>query len=80
VLTVPSSALSKGRQGYTVTLYDPDSGTTEVQPVEVGLNNKVNAEIKSGLSEGDMVVTGTAVTAAKATRDTSPRMPRGMGM
>ena len=80
VLTVPSSALAKGRQGYTVKLYDPDSGTTEVQKVEVGLNNKVNAEIKSGLSEGDIVVTGTAVTATEKTRDTSPRMPRGMGL
>lgn len=79
VLTIPSSALTKGRQGYMVTLYDPDSGAAEVQPVEVGLNNKVSAEIKSGLSEGDMVVTGTTVTAAKTTGDT-PRMPRGMGM
>ncbi len=80
VLTVPSSALSKRPQGYTVKLYDPASGTTKVQPVEVGLNNKVVAEIKSGLSEGDRVVTGTSVTAAKTTRDTPPRMPRGIGM
>ncbi|MDX2483152.1 MAG: efflux RND transporter periplasmic adaptor subunit [Pseudodonghicola sp.] len=79
VQTVPSSALTKGPQGYTVKLYDPASGTTKVQPVEVGLNNKVVAEIKSGLSEGDRVVTGTTVTAAK-TSQSSRRMPPPMGL
>tara|TARA_R110002126_G_scaffold286859_1_gene439046 strand:+ start:4135 stop:5298 length:1164 start_codon:yes stop_codon:yes gene_type:complete len=74
VLTVPSSALSRGPQGYTVKLYDPASGATSVQAVEVGLNNKVRAEIRSGLNEGDLVVTGTTVTAAKTSQD-NPRMP-----
>ncbi|MDF1778131.1 MAG: efflux RND transporter periplasmic adaptor subunit [Rhizobiaceae bacterium] len=74
VLTVPSSALARGPQGYTVKLYDPASGATSVQAVEVGLNNKVRAEIKSGLNEGDLVVTGTTVTAAKTSQD-NPRMP-----
>ncbi|WP_295536834.1 efflux RND transporter periplasmic adaptor subunit [uncultured Thioclava sp.] len=74
VLTVPSSALTKGPQGYTVKLYDPASGTSTIQAVELGLNNKVRAEIKSGLSEGDRVVTGTSVTAAKSSQDDT-RMP-----
>ena len=52
----------------------PASGTTRLVPVEVGLNNKIRAEIKSGLSEGDRVVTGTAVTAAK-TSQSNTRMP-----
>ncbi|MGO4910193.1 efflux RND transporter periplasmic adaptor subunit [Pseudorhodobacter sp. W20_MBD10_FR17] len=74
VLTVPSSALTKGADGYTVKLYDPASGTTTVQAVEVGLNNKISAEITSGLSTGDKVVTGTTVTAAKKS-ESSTRMP-----
>jgi macrolide-specific efflux system membrane fusion protein len=37
-------------------------------PVEVGLNNKIRAEIISGLSEGDEVVTGTAVVAPSASQ------------
>ena len=75
VLTVPSSALTKNPQGYMVKLYDPANDTTRMQPVEVGLNNKINAEIKSGLSEGDIVVTGTTVTAAKTSKNNTP-MPR----
>ncbi|MCR8725884.1 efflux RND transporter periplasmic adaptor subunit [Frigidibacter sp. ROC022] len=74
VLTVPASALVKGPQGYTVKLFDPVTGVTRAQAVEVGLNNKVIAEIKSGLSEGDLVVTGTAVAAA-ASSQSSTRMP-----
>jgi macrolide-specific efflux system membrane fusion protein len=74
VLTVPSSALERGPQGYTVKLYDPVNDATSEQRVEVGLNNKVVAEIKSGLSEGDLVVTGTDVAASKTSQD-NVRMP-----
>lgn len=66
VLTVPSSALTKDAEGYTVKLYNAADSTTTIVPVDVGLNNKIRAEIKSGLSEGDRVVTGTAVTTPKA--------------
>ena len=52
VLTVPSSALVKGADGYTVKIYDPASGASTSVPVEVGLNNKVRAEIRSGLRRG----------------------------
>ncbi|ETX10225.1 hemolysin secretion protein D [Marinomonas ushuaiensis DSM 15871] len=68
VLTVPSSALTKDADGYTVKRYDTADGTTTTVPVEVGLNNKIRAEIKSGLAEGDIVVTGTAVTAPSASQ------------
>ncbi|WP_417808167.1 efflux RND transporter periplasmic adaptor subunit [Thioclava sp.] len=68
VLTVPSSALTNGADGYTVKLYDATDGTTTTVPVEVGLNNKIRAEITSGLSEGDEVVTGTSVVAPSASQ------------
>ncbi len=57
VLTIPSAAL----KGTTVQTYSEE--TKEVQ-VEVGLNNKVTAEIKSGLAQGDVVVTGAAATSS----------------
>ncbi|MDK3017334.1 efflux RND transporter periplasmic adaptor subunit [Pseudodonghicola flavimaris] len=66
VLTVPSAALRRGEGGYTVEIWDPQTQTGRVQRVEVGLNDKVTAEITSGLSEGDLVVTGTAVAAASS--------------
>lgn len=63
VLTVPSSALSSTPEGYyTVEIYDERDNTREARQVEVGLNNKVTAEIISGLNEGDLVVTGGAVS------------------
>jgi macrolide-specific efflux system membrane fusion protein len=55
VLTIPAAALT----GSKVQTYSTLTGPTDVQ-VDVGLNNKVTAEIRSGLSEGDVVVTGAA--------------------
>src|SRR5690606_25316348 len=55
VLTLPASLVSRRGPdgGAMVMVYDEQ--TEEIRParVEVGLNNNVNAEIKSGLSEGD---------------------------
>jgi macrolide-specific efflux system membrane fusion protein len=42
------------------------TGQVEVRPVEIGLNNKVMAEIRAGLAEGERVVTGQADGAAPA--------------
>lgn len=78
VLTVPSAALKRSNGGYVVEVWDAGSRTTRSQQVEVGLNDKVTAEITSGLSEGDMVVTGTAV-AASAGDDDSRMGPPPMG-
>jgi len=51
----------KDPQGNTVVpVYDPASQTVEPRRIEVGLNNNVMAEIKSGLSEGEQVVSGGA--------------------
>lgn len=73
VLTLPASALGSKTPdgGYEVSVWDAASKTTTPRRVEVGLNNNVTAEIKSGLDEGDRVVTsqsgGTARTASLAT-------------
>ncbi|NLG49197.1 MAG: efflux RND transporter periplasmic adaptor subunit [Chloroflexi bacterium] len=54
VLTVPIAALHYGRRGMAVTVQQPD-GTWQDQPVEVGLNDGIVAEIISGLEEGQIV-------------------------
>lgn len=62
VLIVPSSAIIKGKQGQpsTVDVVDQKGNITS-HNVVVGLDNKINAEIKSGLAEGDTVVIGSPV-------------------
>ena len=61
VLTVPAAALRGSSGGYTVLVMGAD-GTPAPQPVEVGLVTNTTAEIKSGLTEGQAVVTGVATT------------------
>lgn len=57
-LTVPSSALMRnsqsGVEGWAVFLND--NGRARLRPVDVGRNNGLVAEVKSGLEEGDTVV------------------------
>ena len=49
----------KDPQGNVVVpVYDPATETVAPRRIEVGLNNNVMAEIKSGLSEGEQVVSG----------------------
>ncbi|MDO5612708.1 MAG: efflux RND transporter periplasmic adaptor subunit [Paracoccus sp. (in: a-proteobacteria)] len=69
VLVVPSSAVQMDAQGTYVELYDAATGQTTQQPVTVGLNNKVLAEIRSGLTEGQAVVTGVALAPASTSTD-----------
>lgn len=60
VLTLPSSLVTrKDPQGNAVVMV-LDPATEQVAPrrIEVGLNNNINAEIVSGLNEGDQVVSG----------------------
>ena len=68
VLTLPAAALgSPGRDGlYRVGVYDEAAGKVRMAEVKVGLNNNIAAEIVDGLSEGDRVVAGSNVTAARA--------------
>ena len=59
VIAVPSTALVSSNGGYAVRTLDA-SGQPQVIPVTVGLVTTSLAEIKSGVAEGEAVVTGTA--------------------
>lgn len=77
VLTVPASALKREGGGFAVDLWDASAAETRRVPVEVGLNDRVTAEIRSGLSEGDRVVTGSALAGTAAKPATRMRPPMG---
>jgi macrolide-specific efflux system membrane fusion protein len=66
VLTVPAVALGpRNADGsYTVRVVAGDQIT--VRKVEIGLNDKVIAEVRSGLQKGDKVVTGEGSATASA--------------
>jgi macrolide-specific efflux system membrane fusion protein len=59
VLTIPAAALSGTTGNYTVRVLGPD-GTPQIRPVDVGLVTSSLAEVTSGLTQGEAVVTGTA--------------------
>jgi hypothetical protein len=59
VLTIPAEALRGTAGNYRVQVMGAD-GTPTLTAVEVGLVTSTTAEIKSGLTEGETVVTGTA--------------------
>lgn len=59
VLTVPSEALRGTAGSYRVQVLGSD-GTPATRDVTVGLVTNTTAEIRSGLTEGETVITGTA--------------------
>lgn len=65
VLTLPATALERDGQGQAVRVVGAD-GTMSRRRVEVGLNDKVTAEVRSGVSEGERVVTGEMTAGATA--------------
>lgn len=72
VLTIPSSALTSDKGKYSVRVVGSD-GIAKPVEVSVGLNNRVNAEIKSGLQVGDKVVLGEADAAQDGQRQQNRR-------
>ncbi len=82
VLTVPASALRAGgprghSDGASVLVLGKD-GAVERRPVEVGVATRTEVEIRSGLHEGETVVTGPAAPAGEAQggrRSSSPAPP-----
>jgi RND family efflux transporter MFP subunit len=57
VMTVPAAALRGDTGNYTVLVLGAD-GTPTAQPVQVGLITNTTAEVKSGLTVGQEVITG----------------------
>lgn len=74
-LTVPSAALG-GQGGRRVVQVLGADGRVAEREVRVGLDDRVRAEILSGLEEGERVVTGEAAAAAPGARR-GPRGPMG---
>lgn len=74
VLTVPSEALAGTTGNYTVRILGAN-GVPQAQPVTVGLVTGTLAEIKTGLTAGQTVVTGT--TAARNATTTTTTTTRG---
>ena len=68
VLIVPSTALGeRNAQGqYKVLVLGKDNTTTD-KWVDVGLNTNINAEVKSGLNEGEQVVVSQSTDASNTT-------------
>ena len=79
VLTVPAAALRGSAGNYTRPA--PRRRRPPVRPaVEVGLVTASLAEIKSGLTEGQAVVTGVNTAQNRTTNDNDGRrLPRGLG-
>lgn len=73
VLTVPSAALKYDNGKYSVRVIG-DDGVAKPVAVSVGLNNRINAEIKSGLKAGDTVVIGESNGTDKPTKRSRPPM------
>ena len=59
VVMVPVNAIGEGQDGKSIVSVMTEKGPRP-REVEVGLANRMNAEIKSGLEEGETVVTGVA--------------------
>ncbi|SEN40660.1 membrane fusion protein, macrolide-specific efflux system [Paracoccus alcaliphilus] len=65
VLTLPSVALGQiAADGTQTVRVQTRDGQIETRQVRIGLNDRVNAEVVEGLSEGDRVVTGQAADRA----------------
>ena len=62
-LLVPIEALHPAGEQFTV--FVMKNGKPTLQVVEVGVQDQISAEIKSGLQEGDVVTTGIAETAVQ---------------
>jgi HlyD family secretion protein len=53
-LIVPASALFRSRDNWAV--FVADDGTAQLRTIEIGPNNGIEAQVASGLSEGDRVI------------------------
>jgi macrolide-specific efflux system membrane fusion protein len=79
VLTVPAASLRGTAGDYSVLILGAD-GTPTAQPVEVGLVTNTTAEIKSGLTDGQQVVTGVNTAQNGTTTPTGGFVGGGLGI
>jgi macrolide-specific efflux system membrane fusion protein len=70
VLTVPSEALAGTAGNYTVRILGAN-GQPEARQVTVGLVTSTLAEIKTGLTAGETVITGTTAARNATTTTTT---------
>jgi macrolide-specific efflux system membrane fusion protein len=77
-LTIPSSALPETAATGASQVRVQKDGKIETRKVEIGLNNKITAEVKSGLEQGERVVIGEGAAQSSAAgggrRGGPPRM------
>ena len=80
-LLVPSSALGKRGKGgvYAIKVLEGEGDEAQVvtKDIQVGLNNRVQAQVLSGLKAGDKVVVGEAMAGEAGStgrRSGAPRM------
>ncbi len=91
VLIVPNSAIKNQGTSHYVLVVDKNTPATTDNtgtllstpptqvPVEIGIADDIATEIKSGVSEGDKIVTRTILTTAKATTSTAPSILNATG-
>lgn len=72
----PGGARGEGRRAEVTVV--TASGALETREVEVGIRNRVSAEIRSGLEEGEKIVVSTGSATTNSVRDS--RSLRGMRM
>lgn len=81
VLVAPLAAIRMTPRGNLAMV--PGSTEARMVPVEIGIQNRTQVEIRSGLQEGDMVISGSkqkAAAAAAKSMTGSDRMGPGGGM
>lgn len=78
VVTIPSAALGpKQEDGSYIVYVVGESNAVSPRKVEVGLNNRITAEIRSGLAEGERVAMGQGAMIAAGTTLRRPSSPMG---
>lgn len=79
VLTVPSAAVKSANGSTYVTVVDA-GGAMAQAPVTVGVSDDSHVEVKSGLTEGQTVVTGSASTSSSTGAGNSSKAAGGFMM
>ena len=75
VLTVPVTAIMRAETGGSeVEVYDPARGTSALRKIDVGLRTNLQAQVVSGLSEGEVVVL-PSISAANSDTGRARRPP-----